>query len=200
MALITDFGVTPSDAGILHPKQRNKWKVTFIGVGGGRGTGGGGLNAQGLTVQAVTTDRPQLEFDQVQLDRYNSRAWVAGKHSWQPLNMTFEDDIGGEVTQIIQEQLEKQQALIAPGSGRVLNTARAGQDYKFAIRLDMLDGDIGVIESWAIEGCFLANVNYGDLDYSTGEAVKISLTVRYDHARQLNLGVAGNATGGPAGF
>jgi hypothetical protein len=200
MALITDFGVTSNDGGILHPKQRNKWKVTFLGVGGGRGAGGAGGDAQPLTVQAITTDRPKLEFEPVQLDRYNSRAWIAGKHTWQPLQMTFEDDIGGGVTRILQQQVERQQALIAPGSGPVLNTARSGQDYKFAIRLEMLDGDEVPLEVWAVEGCFMMNLDYGDLDYASGDATKIAITVRYDHARQLDLGIDGKATGGQGSF
>ena len=35
-----------------------------------------------------------------------------------------------------------------------------------------------------MEGCWLQNVDWGDLDYSSSEAVSITLTIRYDHARQ----------------
>lgn len=196
MAIITDFGVTPEAGGIIHPKLKNKWRVNFHGIGGGRG--GAGNVSEVLTLQAITGDRPKLEFEEIQLDRYNSRAWIAGKHMWQPATFTFEDDIGGRVTSLFQEQVEKQQALISVGSGRVLNTALSGQLYKFAMTVEMLDGDVSPLEIWAYEGVFLQNIDYTDLDYAASESVKITATFRFDHARQLNLGRDGKATGGVA--
>ena len=63
----------------------------------------------------------------------------------------------------------------------------------------MLDGNKTVIERWTLEGCWLESVEWGDLDYSTGEQVKISMTISIDHARQSIGGYdqgPGVATGG----
>lgn len=199
MALITDMGVVPNAGGILHPIVKHKWRVFFQGIGGPRGsTPIAGIDTEVLTLQAVQADRPKLEFDEIELHRYNSRAWIAGKHNWQPVTYQFEADVGGRVTQIFQEQLEKQQAIIAPNSGRVLNSAYAGQEYKFAMISQMLDGDITPLETWAHEGCFIQNIDYGDKDYSVSEAIKLVVTIRFDHARQLISGIEGKATGGIA--
>jgi hypothetical protein len=201
MALITDMGVTPGAGGIIMPMLKNKWKVEFFNIGGSRGqTGGATVQGDVLTLQAITGDRPKVSFEEIQLDRYNSRAWIAGKHMWEPVNFTFESDIGGRVARVFQEQLEKQQALISPSSGRVLNTAVSGQEYKFAMVVSMLDGDITPLEQWAYEGVWIQNIDYGDLDYAASEAVKLPVTFRYDHARQLILGQSGKATGGVAPF
>lgn len=199
MALITDMGVLPNAGGIIHPIVKHKWRVFFYGIGGPRGNvQTSGTDGEILTLQAVQGDRPKLEFEEIELHRYNSRAWVAGKHNWQTASYQFEADVGGRVTQIFQEQLEKQQAIIAPGAGRVLNSAYAGQQYKFAMISQMMDGDITPLESWALEGCFIQAIDYGEKDYSVSEAMKISVTFRYDHARQLITGIEGMATGGPA--
>lgn len=197
MALIIDMGVTSDAGGIIHPKLKNKWRVNFHGIGGGRGDTGS-TRSDVLTLQAITGDRPKLEFEEIQLDRYNSRAWIAGKHMWQPANFTFEDDIGGRVTAIFQEQIEKQQALISVGAGRVLNTALSGQEYKFAMTVEMLDGDVNPLQIWAYEGVFLQNIDYTDLDYAASESVKITCAFRFDHARELVVGIDGRATGGVA--
>lgn len=200
MALITDMGVTPNAGGIIMPMLKNRWRVDFYNIGGSRGGNAGSNASDVLTLQSITGDRPKLSFEEIQLDRYNSRAWIAGKHMWEPVSFTFESDIGGRVAGVLQEQLEKQQALISPNAGRVMNTAMSGQQYKFSMVVTMLDGDITPLEQWAYEGVWIQNIDYGDLDFAASEAVKLPVTFRFDHARQLILGQNGKATGGPAPF
>lgn len=200
MALITDMGVTPNAGGIIMPLLKNKWQVEFFNIGGRRAAASASTHADILTLQAITGDRPKLSFEEIQLDRYNSRAWIAGKHTWDPVSFTFEADMSGLVAGVLQEQLEKQQALIARGAGRVMNTAASGQQYKFSMLVSMLDGDITPLEQWAYEGVWIQQIDYGDLDYAASEAVKLPVTFRFDHARQVILGQSGKATGGPAPF
>jgi hypothetical protein len=200
MAVITDMGVTPNAGGIIMPMLKNKWKVEFFNIGGSRGETSGSVSSDVLTLQAITGDRPKLSFEEIQLDRYNSRAWIAGKHMWEPVSFTFEADISGRVANVLQEQLEKQQALISRNAGRVMNTAVSGQMYKFSMLVSMMDGDITPLEQWAYEGVWIQNIDYGDLDYAASEALKLPVTFRFDHARQVILGQSGKATGGPAPF
>ena len=191
MALILDMGVRGNGGEILHPQMKNKWRLTFNGIGGV-------LDSQALTFQAITCDRPKLSFEKVTLDRYNSRAYIAGKHQFDPINVTFEADIGGNVSSVIRSQLERQQRIIGMTAAPRLPTALAGQDYKFSITQEILDGDNTPIEVWYIEGAWIENADFTDLDYSASETVKIQLTITYDHARQEILGLPGRATGGMA--
>lgn len=191
MATLLDMGVRGNGGEILHPQMKNKWRVTFNGVGGL-------LDSTALTIQAITCDRPKLSFENVALDRYNSRAYIAGKHQFDPINITFEADIGGGVASAIRAQLERTQRIIGMGSAPRLPTALAGQDYKFSITQEILDGDNNALEIWYIEGAWFENVDYTDLDYAASETIKIQTTVRYDHARQAILPLSGRATGGMA--
>ena len=190
MAIITDLGV--DGGGIAQPKLKNRWALTFQNIGG---------DPEPLRLQAISADRPKLEFEQVQLDRYNSRAWVAGKHTFQPVNVTFEDDINGGVSAALQQQLELQQNIIGANPSPRLPAAASGQDYKFAIKMELLDGNTQVLEAFVLEGVFIQNIDYTDLDYATSESVKATVVFRYDHARQIVNpdGVSGKATGG-SGF
>lgn len=191
MATINDFGIPGIGTGILQPKLKNLWRVTFANLGGG-------ADAQPLSLQAVTVTRPTFSFEEVQLDRYNSRAWVAGKHMWEPFTITFEDDVTGSASQVLQEQLQAQQFLIG-AEGPFLGKGQEGSLYKFVTYLDMLDGKEQVIEKWTIEGCFIQVIDYTDLDYADSAAVQITITIRYDHARQDISGYdagEGVATGG----
>jgi len=191
MATINDIGIPGVGSGILQPKLKNRWRVTFANLGGG-------TDSQPLSMQAVTVTRPVLSFEEVQLDRYNSRAWVAGKHTFEPMTLTFEDDVTGSASQVMQNQLQTQQFLIG-AEGQWLAAAGEGANYKYITYLDLLDGNEQVIEKWTVEGCWIQNIDYTDLDYSASDPVQFTITQRYDHARQLIGGYAqgeGVATGG----
>lgn len=191
MATINDIGIPGIGTGILQPKLKNLFRVTFANMGGG-------TDSQPLSLQAITATRPSLSFEEVQLDRYNSRAFVAGKHTFEPMTVVFEDDVTGTASRVIQEQLQAQQWLIG-AEGPWLGKGEEGSIYKFVTYLDMLDGKEQVIERWTMEGCYLSAVDYTDLGYAESAAVQISCTIRYDHARQdiggYNAG-EGIATGG----
>ena len=176
MATINDIGIPGVGTGILQPRMKNRWRVTFANMGGG-------ADSQPLSLQAITLTRPVLSFEEVQLDRYNSRAYVAGKYTFEPMTITFEDDVSGTASQVLQEQLQNQQFLVG-AEGQWLAAAGEGSLYKFVTYLDLLDGNDQVTEKWTIEGCWLQNIDYTDLDYSASEAVQITVTVRYDLARQ----------------
>ena len=191
MATINDFGIPGAGAGILQPKQKHKWRVTFANLGGG-------ADSQPLTVQAITITRPTITFEEVQLDRYNSRSFIAGKHTFEPMELVIEDDISGTASKVIQDQIQKQQWLIG-AEGQWLASAGEGSLYKFVTNLDLLDGNDQAVERWTVEGCWFNSINYNDLDYAASDAVQISVTIRYDHARQDLVGYTqgqGVATGG----
>jgi hypothetical protein len=183
MAVLSDVGNDVQNLGIYQPKLKNRWRLTFIGIGANSADG------DFMTVQAITAERPKLSFEKITLDRYNSRVYIAGKHSFDPMNMVFEDDTGGLVSQALQNQLEKQQNIIAATPSALLPASPAGELYKFAVRIDILDGNETIFESWSVEGAWIENVDYTDLDYAASEVIKINLTVSYDHARQRLTGI-----------
>ena len=191
MSTINDIGIPGIGTGIMQPKQKNKWRVTFQNMGAG-------ADSQPVSAQAVNVGRPTVSFNKVELHRYNSVSYIAGKHKWDPIDLTVEDDVTGSASAVIQQQLQTQQWLIG-SEGQWLATAGEGSIYKFALKIDMLDGNDQAIETWTLEGCWIENSKYDDLDYSSSDAVKISLTVSFDNARQLLGGYArgpGIATGG----
>ena len=57
----------------------------------------------------------------------------------------------------------------------------------------MLDGGNGVntpnvLETWQIYGCLLSQVNYGEVNYTSNDPVKIQLTLKFDNALQTPQG------------
>lgn len=194
MATLSNFGIPAAGAGILHPRLKNKFQITFRDIGRLIP----GTNSRNLTMQVTNITLPNLTYEEVALHRYNSVAYVAGKHSWEPINVTVEDDITGLAATVVKNQLETQQRLIGSDlDGRWLNTAPTGSDYKFAAVIEQLDGDEGIVQTWFLEGVQIMNADFGDRDYSASEAATITMSLRYDHARHVESGLGyGTALGG----
>lgn len=171
---LNKFGV-PVDgtrAGILMPKVKYKFRVSFQNFGP--------LNSHqsvDLTRQVVSCDRPKVSHEEVTVHSYNSRAYYAGKHEFQNIVCTVRDDVTNAVSKLVGYQIQKQLNHFEQTS------PLAGQNYKFGMFLEILDGgNEGILETWTLEGCFLQNVDYDQNDYSASDPMTISMTVRFDNA------------------
>ena len=140
-----------------------------------------------ITKQVVDVTRPNLSFEEVTLDVYNSKVRLAGKHTWEAITLTLRDDVNNSVSKLVGEQVQKQFDFFEQAS------AASGLDYKFTTRIEMLDGGNGatapgVLETWELYGSFVQSVNYNTLAYGTSEPVTITLAIRYDNAVQTPQG------------
>lgn len=168
------FGVpfeSNDGAGILMPKLKFRFRVKFTN---NFGEGGRGLE---LAQNVVNVTRPKVAYEEVVLDSYNSRVYVAGKHAWEPITVVLRDDIRNSVTKQVGAQNMKQLNHFEQKS------PIAGSDYKFDMTVEILDGQTAdATEYWSLEGCFLTNTDYSDSDYATNEPVQVTMTIRYDNA------------------
>jgi hypothetical protein len=181
--------------GLLMPKLQYRFRALFLNFGVGGST-------TELTKQVMDITRPQVQFDEVTLDVYNSRIYLAGKHAWQETTVNLRDDAQGNVSKLVGQQIQKQMDFVEQAS------AATAQDYKFQINYEILDGGNGVLtpsvlETWELYGCFIKTANYNNLDYKTSDPATIQLSVRFDNAIQspLTSGIGtnvGRAFGGTA--
>jgi hypothetical protein len=177
-----------SSQGLLMPKLQYRFRIMFENFGVSTPT-------TELTKQVIDAKRPNLTFETIELPIYNSRVYMAGKHKWEPVTVNLRDDVTGQVQKLVGEQLQKQFDFFEQSS------AASGIDYKFSLRMEMLDGGNGantanVLETWELYGCFLTAADYGAVNYATNEAVLIALTIQYDNAIQSPQGTGvGTAVG-----
>jgi hypothetical protein len=182
-------GQSSTSQGLLMPKLKYRFRVSLENFGVTKPT-------TELTKQVVTAARPQVQFEDQVIHVYNSQIHYAGKHSWQPMTISIRDDVGGNVTKLIGEQLQKQFDFFEQAS------AASGAEYKFLTRIEMLDGGNGdngtwapnVLETWECYGCYLQQVNYNELAYAESAPMEIALTIQFDNALQVGV------TGAPVGL
>lgn len=177
MAVITNFGVpTDSAAGTtLMPKLQYRFRVRFEKLGAD-------TRHDIVTQNVISVGRPNLTHEEIIVDSYNSKIYLAGKHTWETISIVLRDDMNSEVIKQIGSQLNRQVDHFSQSS------AAAGASYKFGMFIETLDGNNGdtgtpvVFDSWELQGCYLSNVQYGDLNYATSDVVQLTATIRYDNA------------------
>lgn len=176
-----------SSQGLLMPKLKYRFRVTLDNFGVP------GTPTTELTKQVMNVGRPNVSFEQINLPVYNSTVKLAGKHSWQDTSLTLRDDVTNAVTTLVGQQLQKQFDFFEQSS------AASGIDYKFTMRVELLDGGNGantptVLESFDFLGCYVKQVEYQGGDYgSATDIMDIKLTITYDNA--LQFGAGGSPTG-----
>jgi hypothetical protein len=160
---------------LLMPKLKYRFRVTLLGFGVAAATE--------LTKQVSDVTRPKVNFEEMTLDVYNSKVYLAGKPNFETVTLTLRDDASGEVQKLVGQQIQKQFDFLEQAS------ARSGIDYKFTTRIEVLDGGNAnlaprVLETINLYGCFVQNADYGDLNYGTNEAATVALTIRFDNMEQ----------------
>ena len=167
-----------STQGLLMPKLQYRFRVSLENFGVSTPT-------TELTKQVIDVTRPVVNFEEIEIPVYNSRAYLAGKHAWDPITLNLREDVNNNVQKLVGEQLQKQFDFFEQSG------AASGIDYKFVTRIEILDGGNGnaggaqVLDRFHMVGCYIESANYNTLAYATNDPVTVSLTIRYDNAIQF---------------
>jgi hypothetical protein len=122
-----------------------------------------------------TAARPQLTFDETVIDYINTKRYVSGKQTWNPIAITTHDPIAPSGAQKVMDWVRLN---YEPLTGRM----GYASFYKKNIVLKMLDPQGTVVQYWDILGAWPQDVNFGDLDYASSDNAEISFTLRFDNA------------------
>lgn len=179
-----------SNNSLLMPKLQYRFRVFLDNFG----TIGGPDGVREVSRQVVDVTRPNLSFENMTIDAYNSKTHLAGKPTWEPITLNLREDASNNVQKIVGQQLQRQYDFYEQSSAVSAGT------YKFQTRIEILDGgngafDANVIDRWHLVGCYIESANYNSLAYSANDPVTISLTLRYDNAIQFGSNEEFNGVG-----
>ena len=122
--------------------------------------------------------RPSAKINSVAIPFINTSTYVAGRFEWNELRVTFKDPIGPSASQALMEWFRLHAESV---TGRMGYAA----GYKKDIEIEMLDPTGVVVEKWILQGTFITNLNFGDLDYSRDELATITCGLRMDRCIQV---------------
>ena len=123
-----------------------------------------------------TANRPQITFDEVELNHINVKRYVKGKGVWQTMQITLYDPVVPSAAQAVMEWIRL---------GHESVTGRDGYAdfYKKDITINVL-GPVGdKVEEWTLKGAFVTKADFGELSWDNdAEAVLVTLDIRFDYA------------------
>jgi hypothetical protein len=173
--------------GLLMPKLSYRFRISFenFGVTG---------STTELTKQVSEAARPKVTAEDQKIYVYNSMIHYSGRPTFGEITVKLRDDATGAVSKLCGEQMQKQFDFFEQSS------AASGGDYKFTMRIEMLDGGNGaetvnVLETWECYGCYVRELTYGDLKYSTQTPIELTLAIQPDNCVQIGA-TAGLGTPG----
>jgi len=142
-----------------EPKRENRFFVEFP-------------DELGIEVWKVqTVKRPQININSVEIPFINESQWVAGRYTWQPIDITFIDTIGPSTSTQLMEWVRLHAESL---------TGRMGyaQGYKKNLILKSLDPTGVEIEKWFLEQCMITSADFGNNDMSSDALQNITLTLQ----------------------
>ena len=144
-----------------EPKRQNRFIVRFP-------------SSLGINEWFVESSaRPHITIAATEIPFLNTSTYVAGRFTWQTLNVTFRDPIGPSAAQALMEWVR----LCAESvTGRMGYAA----GYKKDVDIEMLDPTGVVVEKWILYGTFLTDVNFNTLAYNQAGLATITATMRMD--------------------
>lgn len=167
--------VDGENQGTLMPKLQYRFRVNFINLGA--------TDTKFATNNVVSVTRPNLTHDEVLVDTYNSRIYLAGKHSWEPVTVELRDDVNSLTSTLMDQQVAKQIDMANQSA------PQAGVSYKFQLDIENLNGgnpNPEVLDTWRLSGCYIANLTYNETNYASGgEYQSMSVQIRYDNAEHI---------------
>ena len=89
-----DSNASASNQGLLMPKLQYRFRVSLENFGVSS-------PSTELTKQVMDVTRPSVAFDQMTVDIYNSRVYLAGKHTWEPITLNLREDVSNNVQKMV---------------------------------------------------------------------------------------------------
>ena len=145
----------------FEPKLKNRFIMQIAGV-------------PAYLIKSAT--RPNITFEEVELNHMNVKRFVKGRGVWEQMTCTLYDPIVPSAAQAVMEWVRLSHESV---------TGRDGYSdfYKKDISFQVL-GPVGdVVEEWDLKGAWIVTANFGDMSFDEGAAAaEIELTIRYDYA------------------
>jgi len=119
--------------------------------------------------------KPTINLNPITMEHINMKRKLVGKPEWQAISLTLYQPINPSGAQAVMEWIRLSYESL---------TGRAGYAdfYKKEVILNML-GPVGdIVEEWTLKGAFISNVTGGDLDWSSGDPVDLTVELTYDYA------------------
>lgn len=133
------------------------------------------LEEGAFVTYARGSDLPSADNNPVVIEYGNTYMHVKGKTRWNNVSMTFYSLSKPDTNDIMWKYLNKHQAVTD-------GTDTFKDEYMGDIQIQLLNPNETVVGTWKLINAFIANINFGSLDWSADDVVQPEITFVYDYA------------------
>lgn len=145
-----------------------------------------GTIKDGILLYAHKCTRPTPEIDQIVIHHGQDEIYRPGKNRWSPIDITFYEKTKSlsDIPKLVDEAAERVYKWWSE-SVLVLRESRHGKQEGFPNGiLKMLDGYGNTIWEYNLYQCWPTKVTPSDLDYADGNIAEITVTIRFNKAKE----------------
>ena len=145
-----------------EPLRKNRWLMRFpsdLGIS---------------EWMLASASRPSIKQQSTEIQFLNSSRFVAGRYTWEPIQVTFRDPIGPSASQALMEWVRLCSESVTGRQGYAMG-------YKRDLELEMLDPTGVCVQKWILKGAWISNCNFNNLDYSQDGVADINATIVVDY-------------------
>lgn len=165
------FGVREEPEGATRTKFghiKNRFRVTCSGFAAP-------IGSKNLTLEAKKVSLPKITFEEKKIEGYGHETKYAGKETFSDITVTVLNSIDN----VIYKELLRQKQLQSSSSTSV--TATAPTNYKFLMNVEHLGGNSERLAYWQYEGCWIKDLDFGDMEYGNYDAMMITMVCSIDN-------------------
>lgn len=146
-----------------EPLRQNRWLMRFpsdLGI---------------CEWMLASASRPQIKQGATEIQFLNTSTWVAGRYTWDTIQVKFRDAIAPSASQALMEWIRLCSESITGRQGYA-------SGYKRDLELEMLDPTGVCVQKWILKNAWISNCNFDSLDYSQDGLTTITATFVIDYA------------------
>lgn len=147
----------------FEPLRKNRWVVRFPSD----------LGISEWMLQSAS--RPSINQQSTEIHFLNTSTFVAGRYTWDTIQMVFRDPIAPSASQALMEWIRLCSESVTGRQGYA-----AG--YKRDLELEMLDPNGVCVQKWILKNAWISQCNFGTLQYSDDALADITATIVIDYA------------------
>lgn len=137
----------------------------------------------GILLYAHKCQRPTIEVDEVVIHNSQTEIYRPGKNRWMPIELTFYEKCRGQVD----EAAQRIYSWWAETMILIEQVKQNNLSYRKNASLAMLDGAGDTIWQYDLYNCWPIKISPSELDYSDTGLAEITMTLRYDKAREFSV-------------
>ena len=148
------------------------------------------LGGQSLTFLAKSAGRPNYSISENPHQFFNHTFYYPGRVTWNTIDVTFVDPVVPDQSAVITNMFVEG-GYTVPTTETNSRDSFSKQKYVGSVgtpKINQIDADGQIIETWTLNNAFITSIDYGQLDYSVEDLVIVSITLRYDYATFTNPG------------